>query len=555
MGPSSDRKSVEMTRACYFSHAAKFSPGRACCVCFFYNANIQPSGLDIVESECENTYIRHHPMDQEFLRPPESWSRAVSRQERSGSGPLSSCTVARDGAAIITDLNEQINGAKHQIRDLEKILDSNCNAAEKIVSSLLRERHHLREALKRSEMRVENEARKLRQASRTAQLLFDVLCENRADLKCEIKCHKEMGEALEESLKATAEAIQKEAERDQEVSALREELRIVTNSVSDQRNISRIVSQQVESLERLVTIQHNEIKHHKSEIEDLKQVNKILTEENDRLHVDSSSIQKASIGTQTDYYSDKTSSAVVRRLEEQIIISRKQTQKLLAEVQHKGGQQAELEKNYSSERHQATSQTIHEYQRNERMAKTDQQPAARVAQLYTNDKRTSDNPNVGHQYLGSIGSRLMAAQYKPMEAQTREFRERQEIQEAETMQNIRREEQMAQFRMNMSRQHHPFRRGVPEPPPAILSMQRIENRLRESIMARRGRPRLSRFPTNPRPSPAGENTQGAASGDGDGDGDAGGEDNGEHAVCMMVPLDDPIYDAFNNDNGYNNNNN
>ncbi|KAF3055194.1 hypothetical protein GL218_07558 [Daldinia childiae] len=268
-----------------------------------------------------------------------------------------------------------------------------------------------------------------------------------------------MSEALEESLRVATEAIQKEADRDQEVSVLREKLRIANSSTSDERNLSHMVSQQVEGLERLIGIQHNEMKQYKSEIEDLKQVNKILTEENDHLHVDSSSIQMTSVGTQTDYYLDKTTSAVVSRLEEQIVISREQNQKLLAELQQENGQQAKLENNPSSEWHQATSQTIHEYQRNEYMANTDQELATRMSQLDTNDRKTPGNPTIGYQYMGSAGPLLTAEQYKPlyrplytsMCVQTRELGEKQEIQETETTQEMQMEEGMVQFKMNMFR--------------------------------------------------------------------------------------------------------
>ncbi|KAI1654852.1 hypothetical protein F4813DRAFT_369618 [Daldinia decipiens] len=360
-------------------------------------------------------------------------------------------------------------------------------------------------------MRVENEARKHRQASRTAQMLFDALCENRADLKCEFKCHKETNEAFEENLKAIADAMQKEAGRDQEVSALREELRMVNDSVSDQRNLSRIVSQKMEGLERLVRVQHNEIKQHKSEIEALKQANKILAEENDSLRVDSSSIQKISVGTQTGHFLDITSSDVVRRLEEQIVMSKKQTQKLLARVHQGSGQQGILENSCSSELRQATSQTIHEYQRNEHTANADQKLAARVAQLDINDRRTSDDPNVEHQYLECVEPGSMAAQHKPVDdVQIREVSESREIQETETVQDTQREERMAQFMMNISR----------------------------------GRSRVPRLSTSPCPSSTGEDVQGAASGVED----ARGGDNGEHVMRAIVPLDDPIYDVVANEN-------
>ncbi|KAI0104359.1 hypothetical protein F4814DRAFT_85888 [Daldinia grandis] len=438
-------------------------------------------------------------MDREFLTPPESCSRAISHQECSRSGPPSDYIVARDNAAIITDLNEQIDGANHKIRNVEKMLNSNCDAAEKIVNSLLRKRHHLREALKRSEMRVEDEARKYRQASRTAQRLFDTLCEDRSDLKCEIKCHKEMSEALEESLKVTAEAIQKEAERDREVSSLREELRIANNSASDERKLSRMVSQQVEGLERLIGIQHNEIKQQKSEIADLQLFNKILTEENGRLHADRSSIQEAPIGAQTDHCLSKTSTAVVCKLEEQIMISREQTQKLLSELQQESGQQAKSGNNYSSEWYQTASQTKHEYQRTDHTAEAYQKPTTRVAQTDMNGKRTLDNPNIRYQRVGSVRPRSM-------DIQIRSLREMQEMHEAVNTQNARREPQMTHFMMNRPRPYQPRGHRVPESTHAILSMQRAESRLRESAMAS-GRSYAYRPPIARRPPSAGENAR------------------------------------------------
>ncbi|KAI1472457.1 uncharacterized protein F4812DRAFT_464570 [Daldinia caldariorum] len=189
-------------------------------------------------------------------------STTVAQQE------TSKIAVVEDKVATLADLQEQLQVAQHKIETLEKELDSNCDAPEKIVNWLLRERSKLRSSLQRSETNLEVQAERLQQAMKTDQMLF---------------------EALEESWKVIEEAIRKEAERTEEVSALREKLRIANNNAADERQLSRFFSQEVEGLLKLIQTQHSEINQHQSAIKNLKRINKVLEEENGNLRAENSS--------------------------------------------------------------------------------------------------------------------------------------------------------------------------------------------------------------------------------------------------------------------------
>ncbi|KAI1806886.1 hypothetical protein F4811DRAFT_81992 [Daldinia bambusicola] len=279
-------------------------------------------------------------MDQRSPIPLGGSAATVPQQE------TSRIAVVEDRVMTFASLQEQLHAAQHKIKTLEKELDSNCDAAEKIVNWLLRERSHLRSSLRKRETSLEIEAARLKHARETGQLLFDALYESKSDFKCNAKHHKEITEALEESLKVTEEAIRKEAERAEEVRALREKLRIANNNASDERQLSRIVSQQIEDLLKLIRTQHGEIKQHQSAICDLRRINRVLEEENGQLKLraensSSSSDSKAALPTDTQAGrgEGKTANAVVRRLEEQIVLSREQTRKLLVRAQQQARRQ------------------------------------------------------------------------------------------------------------------------------------------------------------------------------------------------------------------------
>ncbi|KAI1392046.1 uncharacterized protein F4822DRAFT_441193 [Hypoxylon trugodes] len=181
-----------------------------------------------------------------------------------------------DSATVIADLGEQLQKEKDNVRRLEDALNSSSHAAENIVVVLLRKIARLRVALEESEVRREHEATKQKQACEAAQALFDVLCEMKSDLRCDVESHHEIAVALEVSENATANAIQKEKVRAQEVVALEEELRVAKTRISDELNLSRVVSQQVEGMQHILEIQHNEVKDQKDTIADLRRRIKVL---------------------------------------------------------------------------------------------------------------------------------------------------------------------------------------------------------------------------------------------------------------------------------------
>ncbi|KAI1137415.1 hypothetical protein F5Y05DRAFT_70032 [Hypoxylon sp. FL0543] len=190
---------------------------------------------------------------------------------------------AEHSAAVIADLNEQLRKARLQVENLEQEVNSNSEVAERIVDAMLHRIWRLRVSLTRSEERRENEAAKHKQASERVHMLIHTLCENKSDSKCQDSYHQELATALEDSNKAAAEAIQNAEAREREVSALRDELMVAEKIVSDERSLSHVVSQQVEGMERILNIQHAEIKEQKATIADLNQVISVLHAENDDL--------------------------------------------------------------------------------------------------------------------------------------------------------------------------------------------------------------------------------------------------------------------------------
>ncbi|KAI0837904.1 hypothetical protein F5Y06DRAFT_269337 [Hypoxylon sp. FL0890] len=209
---------------------------------------------------------------------------------RSPSGPGN----AENSAAVIADLNEQLRKARLQIESLEREVKSNSEAAERIVGGLLRRIYPLRNALAHSEERRKSEAAKHKQASERVHALVNKPRENNPGSKYQDLCRQELALALEESEKAAAEAIQNAEARDREVAALRDEFMMAEKIISDERSLSHVISQQVEGMERILNIQHAEIKEQKATIADLNQVIKVLHAENDDLMAKEASARETS---------------------------------------------------------------------------------------------------------------------------------------------------------------------------------------------------------------------------------------------------------------------
>ncbi|KAI2615003.1 hypothetical protein GGR54DRAFT_314269 [Hypoxylon sp. NC1633] len=223
------------------------------------------------------------PFDDSLLSLPGGWPRSPFHPRRSRSRQSSRSSSAPDNIGAIEDLNKQLSESNQQNQKLKELLDSKCANAEKVVQKLLRNINGLKHALKESETQRQNEAEEHRQARKKAERYFNDLCDDRKDLKCEVSSHQEIISAFEVSLEEAAQAIRAEAARTDEVRALTNELRVTNKTLADERGVSRVVSQQVEYFDRMVRLQHGEIKRQKEAIDDLEQYISVLREENDRL--------------------------------------------------------------------------------------------------------------------------------------------------------------------------------------------------------------------------------------------------------------------------------
>ncbi|KAI0385115.1 hypothetical protein F5Y04DRAFT_277181 [Hypomontagnella monticulosa] len=225
--------------------------------------------------------IPHSPLDEAFVNLPGSWPsvRPSGSKQRLYAGGIT------DSSSAATDLNQQLREAEQKIQDLEHSLNSSAEAAEKIVTALLRDRNDLQNALERSNAEKESEAVKYRKLKETAQILFDELCGRKIGKKCDIRAHQGMAQRLEASVKLAAESVAKEEAQTKRADALAKQLIVVNNRMRDERCVSRLLSEQIEGMEGILKVQHNEMKEQKSLLDAQEPLIKILREENDRLQV------------------------------------------------------------------------------------------------------------------------------------------------------------------------------------------------------------------------------------------------------------------------------
>ncbi|OTA62755.1 hypothetical protein K449DRAFT_394807 [Hypoxylon sp. EC38] len=231
--------------------------------------------------EGESFSTMPYPSDETQLCPSGSCpiDQCLCSQSTSPSDPME----AEESTTVITDLSEQLRQARLEIENLEQKADADCAIAERMTDAMLHRIWRLRQTLSQSELRRESEAARYRQASETIQLLLHRLNERKSDSRCQGQCHQDLAAALEESKKAAAEAIQNAETRDREVAELRDELIAANKIVSNERNLSHIVSRQVEDMSRILNIQHSENKEQKVTIANLRQVVKVLQSENEAL--------------------------------------------------------------------------------------------------------------------------------------------------------------------------------------------------------------------------------------------------------------------------------
>ncbi|KAI0886266.1 uncharacterized protein GGS22DRAFT_160420 [Annulohypoxylon maeteangense] len=106
---------------------------------------------------------------------------------------------------------------------------------------------------------------------------------NRAEPACLDRSHQGIIAAFEQSVKHTTQAIRGEEARAREADGLREELSAANKMLNDERGLSRVLTMQVEGIQKVLNVQHDEIKNHKQESADLRTLVNALQLENSRL--------------------------------------------------------------------------------------------------------------------------------------------------------------------------------------------------------------------------------------------------------------------------------
>lgn len=203
--------------------------------------------------------------------------------QRPGS-PGSGAGSADDDVSV-EDLKERLRQATQEKEELEESCVTKAQAAEKIAKVLLRKVHRLRVALVESELKRRPEV--LPRPMHTINPPPRNPTPRRRPLvpapACVDRSHQSLVAALEQSLKHTTQAIRNEENRAREVAKLKEQLSSANKILNDERQLSRMLTLQAEGIQKVLKVQHGEIKERKNEIEGLCSLVKALQLENARL--------------------------------------------------------------------------------------------------------------------------------------------------------------------------------------------------------------------------------------------------------------------------------
>ncbi|KAI1400668.1 hypothetical protein F4819DRAFT_361678 [Hypoxylon fuscum] len=180
----------------------------------------------------------------------------------------------------------QLRNAMDEIWELKQLLESNSNKAEKLVKVLLRHKFRLSKALEESETLREADARKHEDDTEVIRLLLDHSRCYIEDLKREAQSPKASIAPPREGPGNEVHASHDETALSQELKVLRDELSKANKTIRDERNVSRALCVQAEGLQRVVRVQHNEIKRRQEINTTMQQLLKTLQDENVQLLIE-----------------------------------------------------------------------------------------------------------------------------------------------------------------------------------------------------------------------------------------------------------------------------
>ncbi|KAI1211965.1 uncharacterized protein F4807DRAFT_472801 [Annulohypoxylon truncatum] len=197
------------------------------------------------------------------------------------------------------ELRQRLRQTTEEKERLEAWAIAKERAAETIARALLRKVHRLRVALQETELMwrpgatprpiytinppAPRSSSSILVPPRRRPFVPAAPAANRGDPVCMDRSHQGIVAAFEQSVRHTTHAIRAEAARAREAEALRLELRNANKMLSDERGLSRVLTMQAEGLQKVLGVQHDEIKARKGEVADLRRLVQALQGENARL--------------------------------------------------------------------------------------------------------------------------------------------------------------------------------------------------------------------------------------------------------------------------------
>lgn len=174
-------------------------------------------------------------------------------------------------------MGNRLEASKQEIRDLNETLERTRERAAKLIGKLLRQKRDIASALEKSETQREDETKRQQDTAEITRLAWDRFCEwteieadehhDRPPVPC-MDCSK-------------AHADRSKTER--EAKDLRLELGHANKRLEYERDASSVIARQAENYQRLVDLQHGEIKDGKAKLGAMFVVVEKLKRENQEL--------------------------------------------------------------------------------------------------------------------------------------------------------------------------------------------------------------------------------------------------------------------------------
>ncbi|KAI1778892.1 hypothetical protein F4818DRAFT_232180 [Hypoxylon cercidicola] len=208
--------------------------------------------------------------DDIHVRPGNCWPPITLCQRPSSTGPSTSRTTSAS-TEIIIDLGDRLEAAKKEIQELNATLEWSQEKATKLVERLLRQKQKMVSALEQSE------------AQRDVGTQSLVLDRSFEKVETETDSHHHRPDII---CRDCSEAHAARAKAEKEAEDLRFELGHANHRIEVERNASRAVAVQAEGYQKLVDLQHREIKSTETKLDTVLTAMRELKKENEELLVE-----------------------------------------------------------------------------------------------------------------------------------------------------------------------------------------------------------------------------------------------------------------------------